>query len=84
MKRELRVKGVRAPVGPTLDAITSTGAGSVAIEAKVAEPSRSAPKVVLQRQRDALAAAVWPGTIGLSRRCGQGNSRTAAWTPHSC
>jgi hypothetical protein len=65
MERELRVKGVRARVGPTLDAVRSTGSGSVAIEAKVAEPWRSAPKVMLQRQYDAPAAAVSPGTIGM-------------------
>lgn len=54
-ERELRVNGVRAPVGPTLDAVVD---GSVAFEAKVAEPWRSRPTMNISSQYDVPAEAL--------------------------
>lgn len=60
-ERELRVDGVRAPIGPTLDAVLDTPAGSVTIEAKVCEPWRGPPKRTISPQYDQPAAALSSG-----------------------
>lgn len=60
---ELRVTGVRSRVGPTLDAVHTSAHGTVAIEAKMAEPWRRAPKVSLSTQYDEPARQGSPGTL---------------------
>ena len=62
-EREFRVQGVRARFGPTLDAVYESAAGSVAIEAKTAEPWRGEPKVEISTQYDVPAARVSPSTL---------------------
>ncbi|MEJ7894713.1 MAG: hypothetical protein WKF94_18935 [Solirubrobacteraceae bacterium] len=62
-EKELRVTGVRAPVGPTLDAALDAPGGSVFVEAKSAEPWRGPPKVSLSTQYDAPAKAHSPETL---------------------
>jgi hypothetical protein len=64
-ERELRVIGVRAQVGPTLDAVLD---GSVAVETKVAEPWRSRPKVEISVQYDAPAAGLGIGDAVVALR----------------
>lgn len=57
-EREFRVDGVRAPTGPTLDAVLQTPVGTVAVEAKTCEPCRGAPKRSISVQYDAPGAAL--------------------------
>lgn len=42
-ERELRVRGARSPVGPTLDAVMQAEEGALVVEAKTAEPWRKPP-----------------------------------------
>lgn len=57
-ERELRVAGVRAPVGPTLDVVHEGAGGTVAFEVKTAEPWRGPPRVSISAQYDDPARAV--------------------------
>lgn len=61
-ERELRVAGVRSPVGPTLDAVLDGTLRTLAFECKTAEPWRWAPDVALSQQYDAPARRVSEGT----------------------
>src|ERR1700704_55072 len=63
-EHELRVRGVRSRVGPTLDAVFESAHGSVLIEGKTAEPWRAPPTITISRQYDAPAAATSPGRLG--------------------
>lgn len=58
-----RLACVRAPVGPTLDAVHTSAAGTVAVEAKTAEPWRAAPKVAISTQYDVPASKVSDKTV---------------------
>lgn len=60
-ERELRVTGVRAPVGPTLDVVHESAGGTVAFEVKTAEPWRGPPRVSISHQYDGPARAVSAG-----------------------
>ncbi|MGO9753298.1 MAG: PGN_0703 family putative restriction endonuclease [Solirubrobacteraceae bacterium] len=62
-ERELRVQGVRAPVGPTLDAVLQVEEGALAVEVKTAEPWRKPPSRAISSQYDAVAESVSPGVI---------------------
>jgi hypothetical protein len=62
-ERELRVSGVRARVGPTLDAVHESAAGTLAFEAKTAEPWRAPPPVAISPQYDEPARRVSAKTL---------------------
>ena len=62
-ERELRVSGVRSPVGPTLDAVHESTAGTLAFEAKTAEPWRSPPAVAISTQYDGPAGRASAKTL---------------------
>jgi hypothetical protein len=57
-ERELRVAGVRSRVGPTLDAVLESAAGTIAIEVKLAEPWRDTPGPAFSPQYHDPAAKV--------------------------
>ena len=62
-ERELRVRGVRSPVGPTLDAVMQAEEGALVVEAKTAEPWRKPPNRAISSQYDAVAESVSAGVI---------------------
>lgn len=64
-EHELRVTGVRSRVGPTTDAVLHGAAGTIVIEAKVAEPWRGEPERNISGQYDEPATRVSPGALGV-------------------
>ena len=62
-ERELRVAVVRSPVGPTLDALRESPAGTLAFETKTAEPWRGLPTVAISSQYDQPAARASAKTL---------------------
>jgi hypothetical protein len=66
-ERELRVRGVRSRVGPTLDAVLQAEEGAVAVEVKTAEPWRKPPGREISSQYDAVAESVSTGMIDAVR-----------------
>jgi hypothetical protein len=73
-ERELRVRGVRSRVGPTLDAVLQAEEGAVALEVKTAEPWRKAPRREISSQYDPVAEQVSPGVIDAVRAVRSGRA----------
>jgi len=73
-ERELRVRGVRSRVGPTLDAVLQAEEGAVAVEVKTAEPWRKPPRREISSQYDAVAESVSGGTIDAVRAVRSGRT----------
>jgi hypothetical protein len=71
-ERELRLRGVRSRVGPTLEVAYASANGTILIEAKTAEPWRAAPKVAISEQYDGPAEATSPGTLETLHRLRSG------------